>query len=355
MNNKQDNKDVVFVVYDGIANSVFQSQVLAPLIKKINDGSYTNVTLVSFEKHRPSDDTINKLIPAHNRFHFVIGRKLPFWGPSSLYFAVYQLKKLLTLVPCNSIMARGPFAGFVAQKALQKNKKLLAAGVQVTVQARGLCAEEFRYASQQNKHSIMQKTVYNLKYRAFRKIEKKIFGAKTHVSFEAVSPALKTYLSNEFGTHGACVTIARNDLPDHVSEQDIAQWGGAARQELGIADDAVVYCYSGSHKPWQCATETIEYFVQKYKIDKKSFLLILSQDAQKFSTELALYGVPEIAYKVLSVKPDELLRYLSAADFGMLFRKKDVVNWVSRPTKMLEYQAVGLKVIHNDTIAWLVD
>jgi len=45
--------------------------------------------------------------------------------------------------------------------------------------------------------------------------------------------------------------------------------------------------------------------------------------------------------------------YLAAADYGLLFRHKDIINWVSRPTKMLEYQAVGLKIIHNNTIEWL--
>ena len=37
----------------------------------------------------------------------------------------------------------------------------------------------------------------------------------------------------------------------------------------------------------------------------------------------------------------------------MLVREKDIINCVSRPTKMLEYQSAGLKIVHNNTVAWL--
>ena len=64
-------------------------------------------------------------------------------------------------------------------------------------------------------------------------------------------------------------------------------------------------------------------------------------------------GVERNRYLVLSAKQDDVFRYLSVADAGLLFREKNVVNWVSRPTKMLEYRSVGLKIIHNNTVAWL--
>jgi hypothetical protein len=65
------------------------------------------------------------------------------------------------------------------------------------------------------------------------------------------------------------------------------------------------------------------------------------------------FQIPVNRYFVLSVEPKKLDRYLCACDSGLLFRDKDIINWVSRPTKMLEYQAAGLQVIHNHTIDWL--
>jgi hypothetical protein len=50
-----------------------------------------------------------------------------------------------------------------------------------------------------------------------------------------------------------------------------------------------------------------------------------------------------------------IYHYLAAADIGIIFRKPHIINWISRPTKILEYQAVGLKIIHNNTVAMLAD
>ena len=58
---------------------------------------------------------------------------------------------------------------------------------------------------------------------------------------------------------------------------------------------------------------------------------------------------------VLEEIADDVIKYLCAADAGILLRKKDVVNWVARPTKILEYRAAGLKIIHNDTVAMLTN
>ncbi|MFH1832527.1 MAG: hypothetical protein ABH827_07080, partial [bacterium] len=67
------------------------------------------------------------------------------------------------------------------------------------------------------------------------------------------------------------------------------------------------------------------------------------------------HNLPKTAYKIISVRQEQLYEYLSCANFGFLLREEDIINWVSRPTKMLEYQAVGLKIIHNNTIAWLTE
>ena len=91
-------------------------------------------------------------------------------------------------------------------------------------------------------------------------------------------------------------------------------------------------------------------------ISEKEFNAILAQlkDTDKFVHELQHHKIPTDRYAITSVsQQSELFEFLSAADFGMLFREKDIINWVSRPTKMLEYQAVGLKIVHNNTVGAL--
>jgi len=101
-----------------------------------------------------------------------------------------------------------------------------------------------------------------------------------------------------------------------------------------------------------------------YDLDRFSTDLDFNMIDEDFSTDemtleieksLNISKLPKDSYLLLSVKPNNLHKYLAACDVGLLFREKDIINWVSRPTKMLEYQSVGLKIEHNNTIAWLAN
>ena len=81
----------------------------------------------------------------------------------------------------------------------------------------------------------------------------------------------------------------------------------------------------------------------------------MTPDKNKFIEACGKQNIAKQHYAVLNVGAQDVYKYLAAGDYGLLFREPDVVNWVSRPTKMLEYQAVGLKIIHNKTVAWLAD
>ena len=87
-----DNKHLIFVIYDGIKNSVFKSQVLAPLLKKIEADINLEITLISFEKRSFSNKEILKIIPSHNRLHFILAYRLPFLNKLTLLPAIWQLK-----------------------------------------------------------------------------------------------------------------------------------------------------------------------------------------------------------------------------------------------------------------------
>lgn len=362
-------KQITFVIYDSIENSVFESQVRDPLLAVLNANPHCEVTLISFEKETLSHTKIQSIIPVHDRLHFILARKFPFIGKLTLYPATEQLKRILSYVPSDHLIARGPLAGWIILRAL--NKRCLTknfAGCsenclclpRITIQARGLAAEEYRFAYHE-KRVIIKKWFQQFIYRELDKIEQEVFGTKnysTHMSLltiEAVSPALKEYLISRYKADPRTITIASNDLPPSFSPEQRTQWRHEVRQQLSIPDAAEVYCYSGSAKPWQCGKETIEYFKMIYASNKNAVLLIYSQNKDQFEEWLFESQLPPASYRLMSIKSDQLYRYLAAADYGMLFRQKDIINWVSRPTKMLEYEAVGLKIMHNNTIGWLAD
>jgi hypothetical protein len=346
---------LIFVVYDGILNSVFQSQVLMPLIKKVEKSEDLEVCIVSFEKQIPPLKTILSLCD-NEHIHIVAKKRPLFLGQFSLLLPIRQLSKFLKETPSTKIIARGPLAGYITINALKKTKQ--PAIDEIIIQARGLAAEEFKYTNSLKKQNVLKKVFNPARYKKLKNIEFEAYKKRNdahlnNMKIEVVSPALKDYLIKTFDADENKITMAHEDIPHKIDKEKIKEWRKATREELEIPQDAIVYCYSGSARPWQCIDETIDYFKKAYKKNKNNFLLILSQDKEEIEDKLKKAKLPEHSYKILSVEPKNLYVYLAAADYGLLFRHKDIINWVSRPTKMLEYQAVGLKIIHNNTIEWL--
>lgn len=381
-------KHLWFVLYDGMNNSVFSSQVVQPLLKMVKSSDNLVITLITFEKDTLTPETIQKLFPAEDRLNLIILKRLPYFGRWSMRFAVWSLYWLLKKNPCHQIIARGPLAGWVVLTSLEwyarKFPFVLRRGnperlPTVTVQARGLAAEEYRYAQNlkpgalarssllpQNFSQIITLGFYKNIYKAFiyrslQRVEFEVYRNKrktdcpNQVSIEAVSPALSDYLQKYFRAESAHISIAHKDLPESVPLQERQINRFEVRTELKIPDNAYVYCYSGSYKPWQYADETIAWFKHQLTGQPEAFLLILTQDKDAFESVVKRLVLPANSYGIYSVEPLQLMRYLCAADAGIIMRSHDVINWVSRPTKMLEYQAAGLKIIHNNAIAWLAD
>ena len=145
--------------------------------------------------------------------------------------------------------------------------------------------------------------------------------------------------------------LAQDDLVPMVAPAQRQTWRAAVRDQLQVPQDARVIVYSGSYKPWQCVDQTLEFFKKNQGPD--TYFFIFSRDTALFNQALERHGINREHCRVRNINDHELLMYLAAADTGMLLREKDVINWVSRPTKLLEYQAVGLVVEHNNTIALL--
>jgi hypothetical protein len=337
----------IFLLYDGTSNSVFHGQVLVPLKKQLLKNPDLRVTLVTFER----DSSICSQ-SVSDRINIIVLKKLPFFGEASLWPAVYRFKKvykkLYDTIGVNELVARGPFAGWIARKSIGSKRM----PDRLVIQARGLAAEEFRYThrSQEKYPKLLKKILYKL----YNQIEFEAysnFGFPEIVHIDAVSPALKEYLEKNFYTDPKSIVVSYQDIPECVPREQALKWRKEVREELSIGSDSHVCCYAGSAHAWQGIDDMIDYFVKQYEKNKNSVFLIVSQDENVFRKKLKL--LKKGCYRIKSVPHSLVARYLSAGDVGLLFRDADPVNWVSRPTKMLEYQSVGLKVVHNDNVAWL--
>ncbi len=352
--NTQQAQHLLAVIYDSVTNSVFESQVFVPLVRMLDRGEITHVTLVTFE----ADVTIKHRLGAlhHPAITIIVLKRYPLVGTWSLRLASWQLIISLDLASIDAIRARGSLAGLIAKHVISLWKQWYRSQtIPLTIQARGLCAEEYRFTSEQKVLSRAQKIVIAWRIKLYDIIERKSYRAATGVTIEVVSNTLGKHLQKQYITPATMITLAQHDLVEIVPPDLIARQRADIRALLTIPTDAYVFCYSGSCKPWQCAEETVLFFASEARKNAKAFFLILSQDIIAFQQLLNKYQIQPERIRLLTVKPAQLLTYLCAADAGMLLRKADVVNWVSRPTKLLEYQAVRLKIIHNNTVGQLAN
>ncbi len=240
-------------------------------------------------------------------------------------------------------------AGYLCLRATQTT-----VSKQLTIQARGLLAEEYRYAHRYEKNIIMH-FLNRIRAYYFSHLEYHVYFKATHTptcTVEAVSFALKEYIVQHFDANSQHITIADLDIPPACDIRDLQLWRKETRKHLDLPDNARVYCYNGSIKPWQCPELAIAFFKKQLHKNQQSFFLVLTQDVSPFVALLQKNGLSADTYRVLQVPHQKMYHYLAAADVGLLFRKPHIVNWTSRPTKLLEYKAVGLEIAHNDTVAY---
>lgn len=362
------NHPLIVIIYDSVNNPVFESQVLAPVVcaarsaiesplastptvlgpanvitsHHITEQSYV---LISFERSPiPKDHQVFSQWPGPV---YIVRNYLPFLGLPTLQVLLPALKKILRIFPSYEIRARGPHAGWLATHAATSSC------LGITIQARGLLGAEYEYVHRNEQRKLMR-WIHAVRKGWYESLEKRTYASTPPITIEAVSPALKEYLATTYHTT-ANITLAQEDMPQKLSDKDRLFWREKLRKELSIPLKSIVYCYSGSAKPWQCPEQTVAYFAQQLAQDNNSFLLLLTQDTDAFVQYLTTYQLPTDKVRIISVPAAQVMHYLAAADKGIVLRDKALMNWVSRPTKALEYQAAGLEVIHNNTVEWLAD
>jgi hypothetical protein len=345
----------ICVIYDGIRNPVFAGQVLAPVQKYLQEDVRHTAVLISFEYTSCSKADIYHLAQIE-RLQVIPLRKYLFLGSWSLYYAQRQVSAILNRFSSYHLIARGPIAGYISLQALSPTSCQ-----SFIVQVRGLLAAEYEYAHRLYRYPGKINLFKKLRYFSYALFEKLVYNESyiqryfPAIKLEVVSGALAEYLLDTYGIKGQRIMVANYDIPLLLPTAQRVVWRNQVRAELNIAPSATVFCYNGSLKPWQCPHETIEIFKHHYNLNANAYFLVLTHDKLAFETLLEHYLLPVTCYNVLTVPHQEIYRYLAACDVGIVWREKHLMNWISRPTKALEYRAGGLSILHNNTVAYLIE
>ncbi len=339
---------LVFVIYDSILNSVFDGQVLIPLTKMLKNQKYAHIYVVSFETHTLDKKYLQHLNLLYPNLSVIIIKRWKFITPLFLHNQIRKLRNFLKSLSDYEIIARGPLAGFLVNKSLDRPTT-----TPITIQARGLLEQEYHYTHRTS--SFFLSLFHAWRARQYKKIEQFVYKNTEHkyYTIEVVSIALQNYLIKTFGTSKTHIVQAQHDIPAPIPKEKIIYWRTKVRNDLNINEHARVYCFSGAAKSWQKPGLIIDYFVEHQKQNINSFLLVLTPDKKLFEKLLQKRVTPN-AYRVLNIPHQRMYEHLAAADTGLVFRESGIASWVARPVKAMEYEAVGLQIVHNNTVDWLV-
>ncbi len=164
--------------------------------------------------------------------------KLPFFGTVSLYYAAYHLNRALRPYTLHSITARGPLAGWICAHA-----KVLSS-LRCTVQARGLAAQEYRYAHEGN-HFWFFKWIHQFRVYQYEYVERQIYGTSaraTNITVHAVSEALKNYLIITFNTPNNKIFVEHTDIPHRIDAAIIGSWRATIRTKTKYSGNRFCLC-----------------------------------------------------------------------------------------------------------------
>jgi glycosyltransferase involved in cell wall biosynthesis len=126
---------------------------------------------------------------------------------------------------------------------------------------------------------------------------------------------------------------------------DPRRFAGSDRADLGL-DNRVVYAYVGSLGGYYLTHETAELLAVARELDPRTFALVLTHGpSAPLAAELERRGFTRDDYRVIDAAPEEVPRYLRAADVGLAVMRPSFARRAMSPTKFAEYLAAGLPVI----------
>jgi glycosyltransferase involved in cell wall biosynthesis len=141
-------------------------------------------------------------------------------------------------------------------------------------------------------------------------------------------------------------------VPSCASESDFffsPQLREATRAKLGYQPNETLYVYSGGVQAYQRFEDMIAAFAALARSQENARLLIATPQVEA-ARKIAQALLPAGAWQALSVPISGVNALLNAADAGFLLRHDTPTNYVASPTKFAEYCLAGLPVILTNAI-----
>ena len=333
------NRKIIYLTYGSMAEcSVFKSQIIDLLADLHHEGIEVRLFVLLSVRNivkrqvRQESSLLEKLLPVKNSYIYIAVHN----RASVLLAAITVLAKIAgsllrrekIVIHCRTEI---PVMVAVAMKRIYRN-------VEIIYDIRGLTYEEYIYETEAgNQAPPDEKRLTFLRNSEIQCI------AESDKYF-CVSQNMKKYFMDKYNLPEGKFSV----VPCCASFDKFFFDAGErlrCRQLLRI-EEKIVLIYSGSLYAWQMFDKITDVFRILAAKSDRFYLLICTGD----QTAGLFDAFPKDSYQVMHVHNEDMYKYYSAADFGMIFRSHSIVNTVSSPVKIAEYVACQLPVIATNSI-----
>ena len=328
-------RSILYISYDGLTDSLGQSQILAYLKRLSLLGN--RVVILSYEKADRLAESGRQVAETINAHH-LIWEPLSYTKQPPILSTIKDIRKglkrskdLHRVHHFDVVHCRGYIAAIIGKNLKEKF------GTKFIFDMRGWWPDE------KLESGLWDKKIFKPVYTYFKKLERDFFRSSDY----AVSLTYKG--KEEIVKQGMAEGEKIGVIPTCVDFDLFQPWDAQVRSKmrasLGITEDEKVFIYSGSVGGNYDPETLIRVFKAFEELHPRSFLLILSKDKlDKVILEMfASAGIKRVA--IHNVPFGKVSDYLRAGDVGFIYYKITFSTIGRSPTKLGEYWASGLPVI----------
>jgi glycosyltransferase involved in cell wall biosynthesis len=334
----------LYVCYFGLREPLVQTQVL-PYLRQLKS-EQLQISLLTFEPRLGETWTANELTQQRAAlraegisWHYLKYHKWPTL-PATIYDMAAGVRKILGIMRregVNILHARNHVPGVMCAFAKRFT------GARIVFDIRGFMPEEYTDAGIWPENGYL--------YRGLKRVERYLLQVSdalvllTEKARELVFPGCQDHdkLGRPIEVIPCCVDFKRFESASLASRESL-------RAEMELTGRRVIV-YLGSFGGWYLTDEMTEFLASAHKQDPCTFSLILTQSPRQMVVDrMAALGIAEQDFLVTQVSPEQVPRYLRAADLAISFIKPCYSKQSSSPTKIAEYLAGGLPLVCNSGV-----
>ena len=324
------NNPILYISYDGLTDSLGQSQIL-PYIIGLSKQGY-RFTIVSAEKEKVyacGKDEIQKICKENN----IDWQPIKYTKKPPILSTIKDIKKIEKLAfklhrqkQFKAVHCRSYISAIVGQKM---QKKL---GLKFIFDMRGFWADE----RIDGKIWDLNKQHYRLIYKYFKKKEKEFL--QDADAIVSLTHSAKDILQNKWNVKKPIYVI-----PCAV-DTDLFKPKNNENLQLTLG-------YLGSIGTWYMLDEMLDFFkvlLEKYPTAK--FKFITNENPDFILSKATKKGLEKKYFDIAAAKRQEVPTELAKIDIGIFFIKPVFSKQASSPVKQGEFMAMGIPVITNSGI-----